>query len=186
MKSMYTVGGPRSPLVEWLQKPSGPTLRHSLVIGSRCNADLPLLGDLVAASLNELAPGDARPWQAFNIRDLWHFAGDPSYRRTILEDLPPDRHSGPPDSDIDRIARRLARIGGAILEGQYALDATTGLPNTFRVCLCSHDHDCPETCDILLNPDDLESREELATAITTAFHQWKPAHPVRGETPLSS
>lgn len=179
MKSLYSVDGPGTQLVDWLHKPSGRELRHSLVIGSRCSADLPVLGDQLADALNaRLRPGTDR-WQTFNIRDLWHLAGDPGHRTTILGNLPPDHHPGPPDSDIDRIARRLARLGGAILEGQYALDATEGLPNTFRVCLCSGLHHCPERCDILLKPEEFTTQSDLTQTIAAAFLKWRATHPVR-------
>jgi len=178
MNTMYSVDGPPSQLVDWLHKSARAQLRHSIVIGSRCNADLPFIGEHLAIALNEQAPADQRQWQAFSHRDLWQFAGDPAHRKAILEDLPPDRHAGPPDCDIDRIARRLARVGGAILEGQYSLDATTQLENTFRICLCAKNHRCPEHCNVLINPEDHENRRSLAAAIATAFLQWEPVHPI--------
>jgi hypothetical protein len=178
MNSVYSVEGPPGQLVDWLRQPAPAQLRHSLVIGSRCNADLPFLGDYIASLLNEEIPEGQRRWHAFSPQDLWHLAGDPSHRETILKQGTPDPHDGPPDSDIDRIARLLARIGGSILEGQYSLDATNHLPNTFRVCLCSKDHSCPEPCDILINPENHGTRRSLATAIATAFVQWKDAHPL--------
>lgn len=186
MNSMYSVNGPPSQLVDWLHKPTRAQLRHSIVIGSRCNADLPTIGDHIANSLNEQAPKDQRQWHSFCMTDLWRFAGNPAYRETILENLPPDRHDGPPDSDIDRIARRLARVGGAILEGQYSLDATDHLDNTFRVCLCSKEHRCPEECNILLNPENYESRRSLASTIASAFISWEPNHPVSKDFKHSS
>lgn len=178
MNSLYSAKGPPSRLADWLHKPTRAQLRHSIVIGSRCNADLPSIGEHVAHALNEQAPKDQRQWHPFCMTDLWRLAGDPSHRETILENLPPDLHPGPPDSDIDRIARRLARVGGAVLEGQYSLDATTQLDNTFRVCLCSKDHRCPEECNVLLNPESYDSRRSLASAIAAAFLDWEPTHPV--------
>lgn len=178
MNSLYSDDGPPVQLSDWLHKPTRSQLRHSIVIGSRCNADLPTIGDHLAEALNEQAPKDQRQWHPFCMHELWHFAGDPTHRETILESLPPDRHEGPPDSDIDRIARRLARVGGAILEGQYSLDASTQLENTFRVCLCNKNHPCPEECHILINPEDHANRRSLSDAIATAFLQWEPAHPV--------
>lgn len=180
MKSMYTVGGPGSGLVDWLRKPARGSLRHSIVLGSRCNADLPRLGAQLARTLNTATRSGASSWQAFSIHDLWHLAGDPEHRDLILGGLPPDRHPGPPDSDIDRIARRLARIGGAILEGQYALDATEGLANTFRVCLCSGGHRCPEHCDALLDISETGDKDELATVISSAFLNWRQSRPPAG------
>lgn len=61
----------------------------------------------------------------------------------ILNPAEPDPHPGPPDSDLDRVARRIARLGNAILEGQYSLDATTGLESTFRICLCGNHPQMP-------------------------------------------
>ena len=178
MNSTFSAEGPVQGLVAWLDKPARSSLRHALVIGSRCGADLDSLGTKVAAELNTLAERDQRHWRSFCINELRHLAGDPARRETILGTLPPDLHPGPPDSDLDRIARRLARIGGAVLEGQYALDATAGLANTFRVCLCSSCHECPESCNLLLNPEDHPSRQSLADAIVAAFLQWEPAHPI--------
>ncbi len=61
----------------------------------------------------------------------------------ILNPAEPDPHPGPPDSDLDRVARRIARLGNAILEGQYSLYATTGLESTFRICLCGNHPQMP-------------------------------------------
>lgn len=178
MNAMFSIDGPPSQLVNWLHKPTRSQLRHAIAVGSRCCTDLPFIGSQIAQALNQQAPEDQRLWRAFEINELWHLAGDPAHRKAILEDHPCDYHPGPPDSDIDRITRRLARIGGAILEGQYALDATTQLDNTFRICLCNKFHDCPGECHLLLNPDEYNSRRNLATAIASAFLDWEPTHPI--------
>ena len=163
-------------LVEWLQKPSFAQIRHSIAIGARCGANLQRIGTQVADYLNETDPEARNHWRPFCMEDLRHFAGDPTCRNLILAGHQPDHHAGPPDSDIDRIARRLARLGGAVLEGQYSLDATNDLENAFRICLCSHVPVCVDPCHMWLNPKRF-SRKSLISVIADSFLDWTSRNP---------
>ena len=177
MKTLISVDeSPAAWLVEWLRKPSFAQIRHSIVIGARCGANLQRIGTHVAEYLNENDPEARNHWHPFCLEDLRHFAGDPAYRDLILAGQTPDHHSGPPDSDIDRIARRLARLGGAVLEGQYSLDATNDLDNAFRICLCSHDPVCIAPCHMWLNPQRF-SRSSLISVIADSFLDWTSRNP---------
>lgn len=163
-------------LVDWLRKPSYAQLRHSIVVGARCGANLRRIGAQVAEQLNIIDPEARNFWKAFEVEHLRHFAGDPDHRDLILSGAPPEPHSGAPDSDLDRIARRLARMGGAVLEGQYSLDATDDLENTFRICLCNSNPTCLQPCHMWLNPQRF-SRESLITVIADSFLDWTSRHP---------
>ena len=177
MKTVLSVEEPPAAwLVDWLQKPSFAQIRHSIIIGAHCGADLQRIGTQVAKYLNENDPEALSHWHPFCMEDLRHFAGDPACRDLILAGQPPDRHLGPPDSDIDRIARRLARLGGAVLEGQYSLDAANDLENSFRICLCSPEPICFESCHMWLNPKRF-SRRSLISVIADSFLDWMSRNP---------
>ena len=177
MKLVVSVDAPPAAwLVDWLKKPSFAQTRCSIVIGAHCGANLQRIGAQVAEYLNENDPKSRNQWHPFSMEDLRHFAGDPAYRNLILAGHPPDRHAGPPDSDIDRIARRLARLGGAVLEGQYSLDATNDLDNAFRICLCSHEPACLDPCHMWLNPKRF-SRNSLISVIADSFLDWTSRNP---------
>lgn len=167
---------PAAWLVDWLKKPSFAQIRHSVIIGAQCGANLQRIGAQVAAHLNENDPEARNHWHPFCMEELRHFAGEPACRELILSGAPPDRHLGPPDSDIDRIARRLARLGGAVLEGQYSLDATNDLDNAFRICLCNEAPICFESCHMWLNPQRF-SRKSLISVIADSFLDWMSRNP---------
>lgn len=167
-------------LVDWLKKPGDAQLRHSIVVGARCGTNLRRIGRQVAEQLNIIDPEARNYWHAFELEHLRHFAGAPDHRDLILAGTPPDPHPGIPDSDIDRIARRLARMGGAVLEGQYSLDATNDLGNTFRICLCSSNPTCLQPCHMWLNPQRF-SRESLISVIADSFLDWASRNPTHSD-----
>jgi hypothetical protein len=163
-------------LAEWLGRTTDLAPQRSIVIGSKCSADLKLIGTEVAHYLNEFDDQAEGHWHDFSHDDLYRLAGDPACREMILSGCELDPHSGPPDSDLDRVARRLARLGGAILEGQYSLDATNDLDTAFRVCLCGQHPACIEPCHIWLNPTTF-SREGLVAVIADSFLDWTARRP---------
>jgi|GEM_PF-1195638 len=177
---MTTASTPSPPgpawLAEWLARASEIPHQRSIVIGSKCCADLKSIGTEIAHYLNEFDDRADGHWHDFCHQDIYHLAGDPACREMILCGAEPDLHDGPPDSDLDRVARRIARLGGAILEGQYSLDATNDLDTAFRVCLCGNHPACLEPCHIWLNCNTF-SRESLVAVISDSFLDWASRRP---------
>lgn len=167
---------PPSWVAEWLAQAADLPPQKSIVIGSKCSTDLKFIGAQVANYLNEFDHNAEGHWHEFSHNDLYRFAGDPACREMILNGAEPDPHSGPPDSDLDRVARRLARLGGAVLEGQYSLDATNDLDTAFRVCLCRHHPACVEPCHIWLNSSSF-TPESLVAVIADSFLDWTSRRP---------
>lgn len=158
-------------LAEWIDRPAEAPAHRSIVLGSKCATDLKSIGSQIAIYLNQFDEQAEGHWRAFTHEDLYKIAGNPATREMILNNAEPDPHPGPPDSDLDRVARRIARLGNAILEGQYSLDATTGLHETFRVCLCGHHPPCIEPCNMWLNPATF-TRGSLVSVIADSFLDW--------------
>jgi hypothetical protein len=169
-------------LAEWLARATELSPQRSIVIGSRCCTDLKGIGIEIAHYLNEFDENAEGNWHEFSHTDLHHFAGDPACREMILSGAESDPHPGPPDSDLDRVARRVARLGGAVLEGRYSLDATTDLRSAFRVCLCGEHPTCIDPCDIWINSTSF-SREGLVAVIADSFLDWANR---RGGGPVST
>lgn len=163
-------------LAAWMSRPAFAPNHHSLVIGSRCGANLDRLGSRVARYLNEHDPEPRNYWHPFTMDNLHRLAGDPFLRDLILAGPAVDHHPGPPDSHLDRVARRLAQLGGAVLEGEFSLDATNDLRDTFRICLCDHSPVCLDPCHLLVNPS-VFSRESLVSAIGDSFLDWTSRNP---------
>ncbi|NNC89536.1 MAG: hypothetical protein HKN82_13865 [Akkermansiaceae bacterium] len=156
---------------EWLAEASSQAPRHSIVIASKCPADIVTVGGAIAGYLNEFDDSEGGAWRAFDATDLRHLAGDPECRTLLLDSLPKDPGLPDPCSDLDRIIRRLGLLGGAVLEGQASLDAAAGLRNTFQICLCCTEHADPEHCHMWLNPQRF-SRESLVAIIADSFLDW--------------
>ena len=170
MKAASTTSQAAS-LVEWLDQAVSNPMEHSIVVGSKCPADIESIGAEVAGYLNEFDDAGAAHWRAFNTSDFRHLAGDPAYRDLIIDDLPDDPAFDEAASDLDRIIRHLGTLGGAVLEGQASLDAARGLTNTFHVCLCCTEHTDPENCHMWLNPERF-ARDSLVSVIADSFLDW--------------
>jgi hypothetical protein len=176
-------------LAEWIDRPAETPPHRSIVLGSKCAADLKSIGSQIAIYLNQFDEQAEGHWRAFTHRDLYEIAGNPTTREMILNPAEPDPHPGPPDSDLDRVARRIARLGNAILEGQYSLDATNELESTFRVCLCGNHPPCIEPCNMWLNPTTF-THGSLVSVIADSFLDWSSkgeglhlSSPSAGNTP---
>jgi len=156
---------------EWLKHRSTEPPLRSIVIGAKCSAALPRIGAQVANYLNEFDSEAEGHWHAFSTDDLRHCAGDPACRELILSGAPTELHPVTSDSDIDRIARCLTRVGGAVLEGEFPVGADNNLDAAFRVCLCDQNPLCFGPCHMWLNPSEF-SRESLVSIVADSFLDW--------------
>jgi hypothetical protein len=156
---------------DWLKHRNSEVPLRSIVIGAKCSANLQRIGAQVANYLNEFDSEAEGHWRAFSADDLRHCAGDPTCRDLVLSGAPCELHPHSPDTDIERLARCLARVGGAVVEGEFALDEANGIDKAFRVCLCSEDPLCFGPCHMWLNPGQF-SRESLVSVIADSFLDW--------------
>lgn len=156
---------------DWLKNRRAQLPLRSIVIGAKCSADLHRISSQVANYLNEFDSDAEGHWHAFSADDLRQCAGDPACRDLILAGAPTELHPVTSESDIDRIARCLARIGGAVLEGQFTVGATDNPDAAFRVCLCAQDPLCFGPGHMWLNPTQF-SRESLVSVIADSFLDW--------------
>lgn len=163
-------------LAEWIAHAADLPPQGSIILGSKCCADLQFLGSHIATYLNEFDEHSGGHWAAFNHEDLRRIAGDPPCRDLLLSQAAPDPDPASPAPDIDRVALRIAELGGAILEGQYGLDATRNLPSAFRVCLCCQHPVCLHPCHIWLDPASF-SPPSLVAVIADSFLDWSSRRP---------
>lgn len=174
----HTTGGAVG-LVDWLKQPAP---RYSLAIGATCGCDISRLGRAVCDHLNRPDLPAGGRCRAFDPEDIRQLAGDPFWRNSVLaaaalHEPDHDRHC-----DYEKLIRSVATIGGAVLAGQCALEATADLGNVFRVAL-SHCDRCRPESTLYLDPDAF-SDEGLAAVIAKRFIRWceeqtAPRHPPR-------
>ncbi len=119
-------------LSNWLEAPSPP---YSLAVGATCGCDLARLERETCDTLNRVRElrGCRFGWLGFD--DVRHLSGQPGVRRFVIEraDVADSRFDH--WNDIEVVLRGLASLGGLVLGGQAAMDATHGLPNVCRVML---------------------------------------------------
>lgn len=152
---------------KWLKHRSSELPLRSIIIGAKCAASLRNIGSQVANYLNEFDSQAEGHWRGFSAADLKSFAEDPACRDLILAENSGD----PSESDLARITRRLARVGGAVLEGPQSPDTTGSIDLAFRVCLCVEDPLCFGPCHMWLNPTAF-THESLVSIIADSFLDW--------------
>jgi len=175
--STHSPAGRPSWLVDWLSDASRQSQCHSIALSATCAADLHGIATAVADYLNEFDSQGGCQWRAFGAEDLRQFAGDPICRDLLLAGNREADPQPPPRTDLERITRRLARIGGVVLEGQCGSDATLDIPEVFHVCLCSTEHASHEAYHLWVNPSLFEPRS-LISVLSDSFLDWS-SHPQR-------
>lgn len=128
-------------LSSWLETPSPP---FSLAVGATCGCDLARLQRETCDSLNRVRDLEGARFGWFGHDDIRHLSGQPGVRRFIIERAGTDNHLFDRWNDIELMLRGLASLGGIVVGGQAAMDATHGLPNVCRVML-SRCEVCRET-----------------------------------------
>jgi hypothetical protein len=166
-------------LVDWLKQPAP---RFSLAIGATCGCDISRLGRAVCAQLNRPELPAGGHCRAFDPEDIRQLAGDPFWRNSVLAAAARHDSTGDRHCDYETLIRGVAAIGGAVLSGQSALEATADLDNVFRVAL-SHCDRCRPESTLYLDPDGF-SADGLAAVIAKRFLRWceeqtTPRHPHR-------
>lgn len=158
-------------LYEWLEAPSPPC---SLAVGATCGCDLSHLESEICEALNAGREFRDCRFTNFDHHDVRHLAGQPTVRRFVIE------HAGLTDSEFDRwndydiVLRGLASIGGLVLGGKAAIDATHELPNVCRVMLASCDDCCEEGLFGRIEPS-VQHPEADVSEIVDAFRKWMVA-----------
>lgn len=158
-------------LVDWMRDAGAHAQCHSLVLCASSGPNLHRLACAVSDYLNEFDGLGSCQWRAFDTEELRHLAGDPTCRRLLLAGAPPVPEGVPHDSDLNRTARRLARLGGVILEGQCGFEATLELPEAFHVCLSKGDHPRRDKHHLWLNPERFQP-DTLVSIIADSFLNW--------------
>lgn len=154
---------------EWIKRGETANPLRSIVIGSKCSANLQHIGLQVANYLNEFDSEAEGHWHAFTPEILQHCADDPTYRELLLSD------AGSTGSDLERVTSRIVSAGGAVLEGQDSLDPNLDLSCAFRVCLCERQPTCLAPCHMWLAPHQFP-RESLISIIADSFLDWNSRH----------
>ncbi|MCH1922332.1 hypothetical protein L9G15_23285, partial [Shewanella sp. A3A] len=72
--------------------------------------------------------------------------------------------------DFEAVTRGIAAIGGAVLSGETAIEATADLDNVFRVSLSHCERCCPES-ELVLDPAGF-TQDGLAAVIAKRFTRW--------------
>jgi len=159
-------------LVEWLHQPAPG---FSLALGATCSCDLSQLGRDVAEWLNASDSPFHGACRVFDQNAVRQLAGDPHWRHSILATAA--LHGVDIDSgcDYECMVRALAAHGGAILAGEWALEATADLDRVFRVGLAHCEHCRPGASALLLDPDGY-SQNGLAAVIGRRFLRWIDEH----------
>ena len=156
----------------WVEAPSPPC---SLVLGAASNGDLPAIQSSVLQLLNRIRGSRDFRYKSLDYGDIRFIAGQPELRAMIAE-CSGIGSKASSRSDIEQVIRGLASMGGLILGGQAALDATHRMPNVCRLMLCS----C-KTCreSGLHGKVDQEKCEpgQLPAQVILRYLDWMAGHP---------
>ncbi|MCH7224802.1 hypothetical protein [Haloferula sp. A504] len=119
-------------LSNWLEASSPP---YSLAVGATCGCDLARLERETCDALNRVRELQGSRFGWFGFEDIRHLSGQPGLRRFIVTRADLDNPRFHTWNDIEVVLRGLASLGGVVLGGQAAMDATHDLPNVCRVML---------------------------------------------------
>ncbi len=158
-------------LVDWIREASGHDQYHSLVLDATRTVDLNRVSSAIADYLNEYDGDCSSQWRIFDDDLLRTLAGDPACRNIVLAGDSEEESRLAPRPDLDRIVRRLARLGGVIIIGPRGLEATRDLRRTFHVCLCENDPPAHRNFHMWVNPERF-SPETLVSVIADSFLDW--------------
>ena len=168
-------------LAEWIQNGHRQRCTHSLPLTTSLGTELAELACAVAEYLNEFAADHDNHWRAFDADLLKQLAADPACRNLVLSDANADRGRSivldQSQSDLERIAQRLVRLGGVILESSEPLGNAADDPQTFHICLSTDEPAQSQSCrfHIRVNPDRFSLRA-LVCVIADSFLNWT-SHP---------
>lgn len=163
-RSPNTVGR----LSKWLEASSPP---YSLAVGATCGCDLARLERESCDALNRVRELRGCRFGWFGFDDIRHLSGQPGVRRFVVGRADLDNRRFDAWNDIELVLRGLASLGGVVLGGQAAMDATRGLPNVCRVLLSRCDQ-CHET-DLsgIVDPERC-SENQLVSEVIRTFLDW--------------
>ncbi len=172
-------------LVNWLRDACTQEQHHSIALSATCSADLHGIATAVAEYLNEFDSNGGCQWRAFGIEELRQLAGDPICRNLILAGCGNPPPGVPPLSDLELVTRRLAHIGGVVLEGQCGSDATLDIPEVFHVCLCDAEHASHAAYHLWVNPARFRP-QSLVSVVSDSFLDWssEPGEQTPAPTPV--
>ncbi|MGE9271651.1 MAG: hypothetical protein ACQKBU_12680 [Verrucomicrobiales bacterium] len=159
---------------QWVEAPFNPC---TLVVGARCRCDLPAVERSICRFLNRVRELGGLPFHWLDFQDIRFLSGQPEIRRSVLENRavePSGREGG---NDLESVIRGLAGMGGWVLGGQAALDATEGLANTCRIMLC----DCRDSQETERYHDWIDTRvcrsSSFSLVATRKFLDWMAGCP---------
>lgn len=137
-------------LADWGKKPSPPL---TLVVASTCGCEMARLERDLCAHLNRRLRHRDGVFGAFDCEDVRCFAGHGPIREFIAAAAPPEASGLPGLNDYERVLRGLAALGGVVLGGHAALEATDGFDNVFQVVLSRGGRFDPDRLTTCFNPD---------------------------------
>jgi hypothetical protein len=158
-------------LVDWLREACCHRRGRSLVLASAGTASFAEVSCALAAYLNEFDTDGESQWRAFDNALLSQLASDPICRDLVMAGVEPPASSHPVRPDRERLARRLAHLGGVILEGLEELGLTADLPGSFHICLSTEE---PSDClrfHMWVNPRRFSLRS-LVCVLADSFLDW--------------
>jgi ferredoxin len=187
MKTQSFASGTAVGLVDWLKQESPD---FSLVVGATCRCDISQLGRDICDHLNRAGLPAGGRCRAFGPDEIRQLSGDPVSRHAILAAAARkgiDLESG---CDYECMVRAIAALGGAVMSGEWAFEATADMDPVFRVALSHCDRCCPDAL-LKLDPEDY-SAQGLARIIAKRFLHWiddqakgrKPGHPRASALPM--
>jgi hypothetical protein len=179
MKTQSFTSGTAVGLVDWLKQGSP---EFSLVVGATCRCDISQLGRDICGQLNRAGLPAGGRCRAFGPGEIRQLAGDPMARHAILAAAARkgiDLESG---CDHECMVRAIAALGGAVMSGEWAFEATEDMDNVFRVALAHCGLCCPEAA-LKLDPEDY-SAQGLARIIAKRFLHWMDDR-AKGRKPVS-
>lgn len=160
-------------LVEWIRDASSHGQCHSLVLssGGEAGLDLREVSAAVAQYLNEFDGDGGCQWRTFDSELLAQLAGNPAARDLVLAGSASLTNRIAARPDLDRVIRRLARLGGVVLVGPAVLDATTDLAETFHICISSERPADHRNFHMWVNPHRF-CQASLVNVIADSFLNW--------------
>ena len=155
-------------LIDWLEQEKWP---GTLAVSATCGCDVTRLAGDIRDYLDEREESGCGLFVVFDREDIRRIAGDPSLRQRILSAVKDPAAMADVGCDYERMIRSVASLGGAILAGQYCLEATRGLDRVFRV-MVSHCGDCRKDEPALSFDPQRFTRESLVQVIGDSFADW--------------
>lgn len=159
-------------LVDWINSARQDQNRHSLFLSTPRGEHSDLAHSLTHY-LNEFDSDCDSNWRPFDRELLNCLASDSSSRRIVLATETDDELCEFPEADIEQVARRLLKLGSAVLQTHHFELLSPGATNVFQVILHHGEAPAGIDCHMTINLTQVSAPESLTSIIADSFLGWR-------------